>query len=111
MDEKKYTGINRILKSEFVQALLDKLSDGTFREFVDDWKWIFQFSKRYKWIVIFYTFLGIFASTVLVKQHVFIDILGGVAVAEAGLFLGRKLRAGRLFEKMEPKALRARENV
>lgn len=55
--------------------------------------------------------LGIFASTVLVKQHVFIDILGGVAVAEAGLFLGRKLRAGRLFEKMEPKALRARENV
>jgi len=47
--------------------------------------------------------VGIFASTVLVKQHVFIDILGGVAVAEAGLFLGRKLRAGRLFEKIELK--------
>ena len=44
--------------------------------------------------------VGIFASTVLVKQHVFIDILGGVAVAEAGLFLGRKLGAGRLFEKL-----------
>ena len=63
MEEKKFTGINRILKSEFVQALLDKMRDGTFREFLDDWKWIFQFSKRYKWIVIFYTFLGIFSST------------------------------------------------
>ena len=63
MDDKKFTGINKILKSEFVQALLDKLSDGTFSEFVDDWKWIFHFSKRYKWIVIFYTFLGIFSST------------------------------------------------
>ena len=63
MEEKKFTGINRILKSEFVQALLDKMRDGTFREFLDDWKWIFQFSKRYKWIVIFYTFLGVFSST------------------------------------------------
>ncbi len=63
MDDKKFTGFNRFLKSEFIQALLDKFSDGTFSEFVDDWKWIFQFSKRYKWIVLFYTFLGIFSST------------------------------------------------
>ena len=55
--------------------------------------------------------VGIFASTVLVKQHVFVDIIGGVAVAEAGLLLGRKLRAGRLFERLEPKALRVSENV
>ena len=29
------------------------------------------------------------ASTVLVKQHVFVDILGGIAVAEIGLLLSR----------------------
>ncbi|MBR4132403.1 MAG: ABC transporter ATP-binding protein [Oscillospiraceae bacterium] len=63
MDERKYTGINKRLKSEFLQTILDKLADGTFSEFIDDWKWIFQFSKRYKWIVVFYTFLGIFSST------------------------------------------------
>ena len=63
MNEKKYTGINKFLRSEFVQSIQDKLSDGTFSEFFGDWKWIFQFSKRYKWIVIFYTFLGIFSST------------------------------------------------
>ena len=63
MDEKQFTGFNKRLKSDFVQSILDKLADGTFSEFVDDWKWIFQFSKRYKWIVVFYTFLGIFSSS------------------------------------------------
>lgn len=47
--------------------------------------------------------LAIFASTVMVKQHVFIDILGGVAVAEIGIFWARKLRAGRIFTVLERK--------
>lgn len=47
--------------------------------------------------------LAIFASTVMVKQHVFIDILGGVAVAEIGLYLAKKFRAGRLFAVLERK--------
>lgn len=47
--------------------------------------------------------LAIFASTLLVKQHVFVDVLGGVAVAELGLFLGRKLQAGRIFTLLERK--------
>ncbi len=59
----KYTGLNKLLKSDFVQTVIDKLADGTFSEFIDDWKWIFSFSKRYRWIVIFYTFLGLFSST------------------------------------------------
>ena len=63
MNEKQFTSFNKVLKSDFVQSILDKLADGTFGEFIDDWKWIFSFSKRYKWIVIFYTFLGIFSST------------------------------------------------
>jgi membrane-associated phospholipid phosphatase len=47
--------------------------------------------------------LGIFASTVLVRQHVVIDILGGVLVAELGLFLAKKLGAGRIFTFLERK--------
>ena len=35
--------------------------------------------------------LLVFASTVLCKQHVLIDIAGGVAAVEAGLFLSGKL--------------------
>lgn len=50
--------------SDFVSARYsDKVKDGTFSEFIDDWKWIFSFSKRYKQIIVFYTLLGIFSST------------------------------------------------
>jgi hypothetical protein len=45
----------------------------------------------------------VFMSVVLVKQHVFIDIFGGIAVAEIGLFISEKLKLKRIFEKFEPK--------
>ena len=56
----------------------------------------------YKIYCVIFT-LGIFASTVLVRQHVVIDILGGVLVAELGLFLAKKLGAGRIFTFLERK--------
>ena len=56
----KFTGINKILKVKSLQTLLDKWHDGTFRDFFDDWKWIFSFSKKYKGIIVFYTVLGLF---------------------------------------------------
>ena len=59
----KYTGINKFIKSEALQAFFDKRNDGTIREFINDWKWIFSFSKKYRWIIIFYTLIGIFGST------------------------------------------------
>ncbi|MDO4983647.1 MAG: ABC transporter ATP-binding protein [Eubacteriales bacterium] len=59
----KYTGINKLLKMAWLQTLIDKWYDGTFTDFLDDWKWIFSFSKKYKGIIAFYTFLGIFGST------------------------------------------------
>ena len=59
----KYTGLNKFFKLQSIEQFKNKIADGTLREIVDDWKWIFTFSLRYKWIVIFYTFLGIFAST------------------------------------------------
>lgn len=43
-------------------------------------------------IVMFIAAILVFASTVLVKQHVFIDIIGGIAVVEIGLLLSGKLK-------------------
>ena len=63
MEKKKYTGINRLLKSDSLQTLINRIYDGTFTEFIDDWKWIFSFSKKYRWIVVFYTIVGIVGST------------------------------------------------
>jgi len=59
----KYTGLNRLIKSDALQAMTDKWHDGTFKEFIGDWKWIFSFSKKYRWIIVFYTIVGILGST------------------------------------------------
>ena len=45
--------------------------------------------------------LLVFASTLLVKQHVLVDIPAGILVAELGLLLSTKLRAGRLLDRQE----------
>lgn len=61
--QRKYTGINKLFRSNNLQILLNKRHDGTFKEFIDDWKWIFGFSKKYRWIIVLYTIVGIFGST------------------------------------------------
>ena len=85
MDERKekgtYSGFNKILKSQALQTLIEKWSDGTFEDFVADWKWIFSYSKRYKKAIIFYTLLGLFSSTLSLGSSVvskyMIDIIVG----------------------------------
>ena len=46
-----------------VHQLRAKVKDGTYREILDDWKWIFTYTKRHKGAVLFYTILGLFSST------------------------------------------------
>ena len=60
-------------------------------------------AKRNNWYISFqfvFTLL-VFASVVLVKQHFFIDIIGGIIVAEIGLFLYKKWDKTHLFEKFQ----------
>jgi hypothetical protein len=38
---------------------------------------------------------------ILTKQHIWPDILGGIAFGELGQLLGRRLRAERLFGRLE----------
>lgn len=52
-------------------------------------------------IIMFIAALFVFASTLLVKQHVFVDVLGGIAVVEIGLFLSRRLKLSRIYYKLE----------
>ncbi|MBQ4253575.1 MAG: phosphatase PAP2 family protein, partial [Erysipelotrichaceae bacterium] len=48
------------------------------------------------WLQLLFT-LAVFASTVLVKQHYFIDIPGGVVFAEGFLWLARHTRIPEIF--------------
>lgn len=58
-----YTGMNRLFRSRLLQRFVDSIGDGTYRDFVRDWQWIFSYSRKYWKIVLFYTFLGIFSTT------------------------------------------------
>ncbi len=88
-DINEFSGLNRIFRSKFVQYILNKLDDGTFADFFGDWKWIFSFSKKYKWIIVFYTLLGIFSSTLglvsSVASKYMIDIITGYQVEKLWL--------------------------
>ena len=87
MNEKKekeivYKGINKLFRSDNVQILWDSLHDGTIREFLDDWKWIFSYSKKYRWIVVFYTLLGIIGSTMSIGSAYVSRILINIIVGQ-----------------------------
>lgn len=56
----------------------------------------------YKWIMLVFA-LAVFASTVLVKQHVIYDMFGAVVFVELGLIITRKFRLKRIFEIIEKK--------
>ncbi len=71
----------KYIKSEFINQMLERVEEGTFTEILDDWKWIFSYSARYKWEIVFYVVLGIFSTTMglvsAVVSKYLIDIVTG----------------------------------
>ena len=67
--------------SESLRELHRRWKDGTFQEIIDDWKWIFTYSRRYKSAIVFYIFLGILSTTLglvgAVASKYVIDIITG----------------------------------
>ena len=61
MKEKEKT--SRKILSSSLETLISRWKDGTFWEIIDDWKWIFSYSIRYKGAIAFYIFLGILSTT------------------------------------------------
>lgn len=56
----------------------------------------------YKWANGIFSVL-VFASVVLVKQHLAVDILGGIAVAEVAMAVRKAVRAERVLYRIVPK--------
>lgn len=46
-----------------LKILSSRIKDGTFSEIMDDWKWIFGYSARYKKAIAIYVLLGILSIT------------------------------------------------
>ena len=66
---------------ESLDVLISRWKDGTFSEIIDDWKWIFSYSARYKGAITFYVILGIFSTSMglvsSIASKYMIDIITG----------------------------------
>lgn len=82
---------NQKISFESLDILIGKWRDGTFSEILDDWKWIFSYSKRYKGAIAFYTILGIFSTSMglvsSVASKYMIDIITGYQVSKLGIMI------------------------
>ena len=72
---------------ESLRILSERWKNGTFSEIIDDWKWIFGYSARYKGAIVFYTILGILSTSLglvgSVAGKYLIDIITGDTEASA----------------------------
>ena len=74
-----------------LHILKTRWKDGTFGEILDDWRWIFGYSKRYKLAIVFYTLLGMFSTTLglvaSVASKYVIDIITGYETSKLGAMI------------------------
>lgn len=91
MNEKKEQKENAKVLFESLNILISRWSDGTFSEILDDWKWIFSYSARYKWVMVFYTMLGLLSTTLgLVSSVVskyLLDVITGYQTDKLGILI------------------------
>ena len=80
-EQKQDNGNGRNLGFESLDILIGRWKDGTFSEIIDDWKWIFSYSARYKGAIAFYVVLGILSTSLglvsSVASKYLIDIITG----------------------------------
>lgn len=81
MDEENKETQSSSKSFESLDILIRRWKDGTFGEIIDDWKWIFSYSARYKGVIAFYLILGILSTTLglvsSVASKYLIDIITG----------------------------------
>lgn len=78
-----------------LHTLVEKHRDGTFREVIDDWRWIFGYTKRHKLAVLFYTVLGVLSTTfgmvASIAGKYLIDIITGYETSKLGVLIALTL--------------------
>ena len=73
------------------RKLIDKTRDGTISEILDDWRWIFSYSSRYKGAIVFYTIIGVLSTSLSLVTSVaskyLIDIITGYQIEKLGILV------------------------
>ena len=66
---------------ESIDTLIHKWKTGELKEVFDDWRWIFTYTLRYKWIVAYCLVLGVVSTTLglvgSIASKYLIDIVTG----------------------------------
>ncbi len=66
---------------EKLKKIFQMKKDGTLRETIADWRWIFRYTKKYRWYVVVQTFFGIIGTTLGLVSSVLskftVDIVTG----------------------------------
>ena len=74
-----------------ILRLIDKTRDGTINEILDDWRWIFTYSRRYKGAIVFYTIIGVLSTSLALVTSVaskyLIDIITGYQTEKLGIMV------------------------
>ena len=67
------------------------IKDGTFKEILDDWRWILSYSKKYKGVIALYTLLGIISSSLGIVASLAgkfaIDVITGYRTDKLGMLI------------------------
>ena len=53
---------------ESLQQIRTSMKEGTFQEILDDWRWIFRYSRPYRDQILLYVFLGILSFEQILRQ-------------------------------------------
>ena len=82
---------NRNSAFKTLDTLYRRIKDGTFGEIIDDWKWIFSYSVRYKGAIAFYTLLGVTSTSLglisSIASKYLIDIITGYKTEQLALMI------------------------
>lgn len=69
------------MRSESLGTLRGRIKDGTIREVIDDWKWIFSYSRKHRWAIACFVVLGVVTTSMglvsAVVSKYLIDIITG----------------------------------
>ena len=91
MDEEKIKREKQKSSFESLERLFSSIRDGSITEIIDDWKWIFGYSKRYKLAILFYLLLGVLSTTLGLAGSVagkyLIDIITGYKTEKLALLI------------------------
>ena len=86
-DGKKKSGTS----FQSLDTLISRFKDGTFSDIIDDWKWIFHYSARYKWAIVFYVVLGIVSTSLGLVSSIagkyIIDIITGYKMDKLAMLI------------------------